>query len=300
MSRKIRKSDVNRFAGFAKKNPLLALLIVLVAVALLIWQSAEGRKNTVNVPMDGLYVHYIDVGQGDSELVCCNGEYMLIDAGEPDASDAVLEYLDRHGIDKLDYLVCTHSHSDHCGGLDAVVESLEVGTVFTSPYAGDSPSYEIFTDAVYDAGLELTVPELGESYRLGEASFSFIGPLEDYDNLNDDSLVMRLEYGDTSFLFTGDMTSKAEKDLINDGADLRCDVLKVGHHGSSGSSCYQFLYEAQPGIGVISCEKGNSYGHPHEETLSRLNDADVTVYRTDLEGSIVIFSDGMKVERKAA
>ena len=300
MSRKIRKSDVNRFAGFAKKNPLLALLIVLVAVALLIWQSAEGRKNTVNVPMDGLYVHYIDVGQGDSELVCCNGEYMLIDAGEPDASDAVLEYLDRHGIDKLDYLVCTHSHSDHCGGLDAVVESLEVETVFTSPYAGDSPSYEIFTDAVYDAGLELTVPVLGESYRLGEASFSFIGPLEDYDNLNDDSLVMRLEYGDTSFLFTGDMTSKAEKDLINDGADLRCDVLKVGHHGSSGSSCYQFLYEAQPGIGVISCEKGNSYGHPHEETLSRLNDADVTVYRTDLEGSIVIFSDGMKVERKAA
>ena len=300
MSRKIRKSDVNRFAGFAKKNPLLALLIVLVAVALLIWQSAEGRKNTVNVPMDGLYVHYIDVGQGDSELVCCNGEYMLIDAGEPDASDAVLEYLDALGIDRLDYLVCTHGHSDHCGGLDAVVESLGVETVFTSPYADDSPSYEIFTDAVYDAGLELTVPVLGESYRLGEASFSFIGPLEDYDNLNDDSLVMRLEYGDTSFLFTGDMTSKAEKDLINDGADLRCDVLKVGHHGSSGSSCYQFLYEAQPGIGVISCEKGNSYGHPHEETLSRLNDADVTVYRTDLEGSIVIFSDGMKVERKAA
>lgn len=300
MSRKVRKSDVNRFAGFAKKNPLLALVIVLVAVALLIWQSAEDRKNTVTVPMDGLYVHYIDVGQGDSELVCCNGEYMLIDAGEPDASDAVLEYLDRHGIDKLDYLVCTHSHSDHCGGLDAVVESLEVGTVFTSPYAGDSPSYEIFTDAVYGAGLELTVPELGESYRLGEASFSFIGPVEDYDNTNDDSLVMRLEYGDTSFLFTGDMTAKAEKDLINDGASLRCDVLKVGHHGSSGSSCYQFLYEAQPGIGVISCEKGNSYGHPHEETLSRLDDADVTVYRTDLEGSIVIFSDGMKVERKAA
>lgn len=300
MSRKVRKSDVNRFAGFAKKNPLLALVIVLVAVALLIWQSAEDGKNTVTVPMDGLYVHYIDVGQGDSELVCCNGEYMLIDAGEPEAADAVLEYLDRHGIDKLDYLVCTHSHSDHCGGLDAVVESLEVGTVFTSPYAGDSPSYEIFTDAVYDAGLELTVPELGESYRLGEASFSFIGPVEDYDNTNDDSLVMRLEYGDTSFLFTGDMTAKAEKDLINDGASLRCDVLKVGHHGSSGSSCYQFLYEAQPGIGVISCEKGNSYGHPHEETLSRLDDADVTVYRTDLEGSIVIFSDGMKVERKAA
>ena len=300
MSRKIRKSDVNRFAGFAKKNPLLALVIVLIVAALLIWQSAEERKNAVTVPMDGLYVHYIDVGQGDSELVCCNGEYMLIDAGEPGASDAVLEYLDALGIDKLDYLVCTHGHSDHCGGLDAVVESLEVETVFTSPYTGDSASYEIFTDAVYDAGLELTVPELGESYSLGEARFSFLGPLEDYDNTNDDSLVIRLEYGDTSFLFTGDMTAKAEKDLINDGARLRCDVLKVGHHGSSGSSCYQFLYEAQPSIGVISCENGNRYGHPHEETLSRLHDADVTVFRTDLEGSIVIFSDGMKVERKAA
>ena len=300
MSRKIRKSDVNRFAGFAKKNPLLALVIVLIVAALLIWQSAEEKKNAVTVPMDGLYVHYIDVGQGDSELVCCNGEYMLIDAGEPGASDAVLEYLDALGIDKLDYLVCTHGHSDHCGGLDAVVESLEVETVFTSPYTGDSASYEIFTDAVYDAGLELTVPELGESYSLGEARFSFLGPLEDYDNTNDDSLVIRLEYGDTSFLFTGDMTAKAEKDLINDGARLRCDVLKVGHHGSSGSSCYQFLYEAQPSIGVISCENGNRYGHPHEETLSRLHDADVTVFRTDLEGSIVIFSDGMKVERKAA
>ena len=300
MSRKIRKSDVNRFAGFAKKNPLLALVIVLIVAALLIWQSAEEKKNAVTVPMDGLYVHYIDVGQGDSELVCCNGEYMLIDAGEPGSSDAVLEYLGDLGIDKLDYLVCTHGHSDHCGGLDAVVESLEVETVFTSPYTGDSASYEIFTDAVYDAGLELTVPGLGESYSLGEARFSFLGPLEDYDNTNDDSLVIRLEYGDTSFLFTGDMTAKAEKDLINDGARLRCDVLKVGHHGSSGSSCYQFLYEAQPSIGVISCEKGNRYGHPHEETLSRLYDADVTVFRTDLEGSIVIFSDGMKVERKAA
>lgn len=300
MSKKIRKRDVNRFAGFAKKNPLLALVIVVIAVALLIWQSAEDRKSTVTVPMDGLYVHYIDVGQGDSELVCCGGEYMLIDAGEPSASDAVLEYLDGLGIDKLDYMVCTHGHADHCGGLDAVLENLEVETVFTSPYPGNGAAYEIFSDAAYAAGLDLTVPELGESYRLGEASFSFIGPLEEYDDVNDNSLVLRLEYGDTSFLFTGDMETKAEKDLINDGAELRCDVLKVGHHGSSGSSCYQFLYEAQPSIGVISCETGNRYGHPHEETLSRLEDADVTVYRTDLEGSIVIFSDGMKVERKAA
>ena len=300
MSKKVSKRDVNRFAGFAKKNPLLALVIVLIAVGLLIWQSIDSQKNRVTVPMDGLYVHYIDVGQGDRELVCCNGEYMLIDGGEPSASDELLNYLDKLGIEKLDYLVCTHAHADHCGGLDAVVEALEVETVFTSPYASDSPSYEIFADAVYAAGLDFTIPELEETFMLGGASFSFIGPLRDYDNQNDDSLVMRLEYGDTYFLFTGDMTAKAEKDLINDGTSLQCDVLKVGHHGSSGSSCYQFLYEAQPKIGIISCETGNSYGHPHEECLSRLSDADVTVYRTDLDGSIVIFSDGMKVERRAA
>lgn len=299
MNRKIRKSDVNKFARFAKKNPLLAVLIAALAIALLIWQSGEDKK-TVTEPMDGLYVHYIDVGEGDCELVCCGGEYMLIDAGEPAQSDTVVDYLASHGIDKLDYLVCTHGHADHCGGLDAVVEAVEVETVFTSPYVDSTHSYEIFTDAVYDAGLELTVPELGESFSLGEASFSFIGPLTDYGDHNDNSLVMRLEYGDTSFLFTGDMGEAAEKELLNDGAQLRCDVLKVGHHGSYGSSCYRFLREAQPSVGVISCQTGNRYGHPHEEALSRLEDAGVTVYRTDLEGSIVIFSDGMNIERKAA
>ena len=303
MSRKktsVRKSDVKGIMRFAKRYPILAVIIAVIVVGVFVFQSVQNNANKVTIPMDGLYVHYIDVGQGDSELICCGGEYMLIDAGEPSASDTVVDYLNDHGIEKLEYVVCSHGHADHCGGLDAVVENFDVGTVFTSPYPGDTSSYEIFSDAVSAKGLAMTVPELGESYSLGEARFEFIGPLEEYDNINDDSLVMRLEYGDTSFLFTGDMTSKAEKDLINDGADLRCDVLKVGHHGSSGSSCYQFLYEAQPGIGVISCEKGNSYGHPHEETLSRLNDADVTVCRTDLEGSIIIFSNGMEVTKKAA
>lgn len=298
----VNEKEIKSFLRFAKKYPIIAGIIVIILIGVFIF-SRFSDKGATKLPSDaseGLYVHYIDIGQGDAELVSCDGEYMLIDGGDVDKGEALAEYLEENGVERLEYVVCTHGHADHCGGLDEVISGFEVGEVLTSPYPGDRKVYEVFVDTCEECGVNVSAPEMGESFFLGEASFNFIGPLEDYDDLNANSLVMRLEYGQTSFLFTGDTTARAEKDLCNEGVKLKCDVLKVAHHGSSGSSCYRFLYEAQPSIAVISCGKDNSYGHPHEETVSRLVDCDARIYRTDTDGSVIIFSDGYGVERFAA
>ena len=141
-------------------------------------------------------------------------------------------------------------------------------------------------------GTSITVPSVGDTYSLGEASVTVLGPTKDYDETNDTSIVLKVQFGSTSFLFTGDQEADAEKDLIASGADLKADVLKVGHHGSNTSTSYQFLREVAPEYAVISCGTDNQYGHPHSETLSKLRDADCTVYRTDLQGDITCVSDG--------
>ena len=297
------KITYRKFKRFAKKHPILAVLILVVSIIAAVFVCAlEGTEsnNAASQMKDGMYVHYIDVGQGDAELICCGGEYMLIDGGDPDHGDFVAAYLRKLGIRKLDYLVCTHGDSDHCGGLDGVLEKIKAETVFVSPYGGDKPSYGIFLKAAEKAGCEIKVPEAGESYALGDAVIRFIGPVEDMGDENNNCLVLRAEYGDTDFLFTGDMGRLGENALINGGAELKCDVLKVAHHGSSSSTGYYFLRETAPSTAVISCGRNNAYGHPHESVLSRLKDAEVTVYRTDLGGDIIIFTDGHKIERKTA
>lgn len=273
------------------------LVIVLIIVAAAVYFFGES-EDEISVPMDGLYVHYIDIGQGDAALVQCGGEFMLIDGGDYEADTALIEYLEAQGVETLDYVVCTHSHADHCGSLDKAVEHFGAQVVFISPYNSESNQFSQLLEAAESVGAELGSPEMGVEYSLGEATFSFIGPVEEYDDQNNNSLVMRLKYGNRSFLFTGDMERKAENDLMDSGASVKCDVLKVGHHGSSTSSSYRFIYEAQPSIAVISCGEGNSYGHPHDEVMSRLSDADITVYRTDLEGSIVLFCDGIDITKK--
>ena len=244
-------------------------------------------------------VHFIDVGQGDSILISGGGENVLIDAGENDKGEVVLAYLAENEVEKIDLAVGTHPHSDHIGGMDTVLEGITVEKLIM-PDVPDSivpttKTYLSVLSSAEDTGTEMSYSYPGDTYSLCGGTFTVLGPIEDYTDLNSESLVIRFDFGDTSFLFTGDQEKDAEADLVDSGANLSADVLKVGHHGSYTSTSEKFLSEVSPSIAVISCGQGNDYGHPHDEVVERLESADAEIYRTDLLGSIVITSDGQSL-----
>lgn len=240
-------------------------------------------------------VHYIDVGQGDCSLVLCDGEAMLIDGGESSESSKVYSYLRNHGIDHLEYIVATHAHSDHIGGLSGALNYATVDVALCPVTSYDSKTFDSFVKYLGQQGVSITVPTAGSTFTLGSASVTILGPQKDYDEPNDTSIVMKIVYGNTSFLFTGDAERTSEADILDAGYDLSATVLKVGHHGSDTSTSYPFLREIMPEYGIIQVGEDNSYGHPTEDTLSRLRDAEVKVYRNDLQGTIICTSDGETV-----
>ena len=243
----------------------------------------------------GLEIHYIDVGQADSSLIICNDETMLIDGGNVSDSRLLVSYIKNLGITKLDYVVCTHAHEDHVGGLSGPLNVFEIGTVYGPKVENDIKTYDDFKKSALKKVEEIKHPEVGEMITLGESEITFLAPVTDYEDLNDTSIALRLLFGETSFLFTGDATYNAEYDIIDTELILKSDVYKVAHHGSSSSNSYRFLREVMPKYAIISCGEDNSYGHPHKETLSRLNDLESEVYRTDLSGNIVLKSDGKNI-----
>ena len=248
------------------------------------------------LPEDSTFeVHYLDVGQGDCSLVLCDGHAMLIDGGESSESSKVYAYLKQHGISHLDYMVATHAHSDHIGGLSGALNYATVDTAFCPATDYDSKTFDSMVKYLDKQGIGITVPSAGDEFMLGSAHVQVLGPQKIYDDPNDTSIVMKVTYGETSFLFTGDAERTAEADILDAGYDLSSTVLKVGHHGSDTSTSYPFLREIMPEYAVIQVGKDNSYGHPTEDTLSRLRDAEVKVYRNDLQGDIVCSSDGKTV-----
>ena len=237
-------------------------------------------------------MRFLDVGQALSVLVECDGQYMLYDGGNVDDGSYVVSYLQNMGIEELQYVFCSHAHEDHVGGLAAVLAYFPANHVYSPVTEASTKCFQNFVKYTQQQGLAVEVPTVGTVWQLGSATVTMLGPVAQYNDTNDTSIVLRVDYGSTSFLLTGDMESDAERDLVNSGANLKADVLQVGHHGSSTSTSYVFLNAVLPEMGVISCGVDNKYGHPHEETLSILRDAGVDVYRTDLLGTVVIGSDG--------
>ena len=251
--------------------------------------SAAAAVDTVEAPFE---MHFIDVGQALSVLVECDGQYMLYDGGNVDDGSLVVSYLQSQGVEQLEYVFCSHAHEDHVGGLAAALAYFPAYHVYSPVTEASTKCFKDFVKYTQQQGLQVEVPAVGTTWPLGGATVTMVGPVAQYSDTNDTSIVLRIEYGSTSFLLTGDMEKTAETDLVNSGVNLRADVLQVGHHGSSTSTGYLFLNAVLPEMGVISCGTGNKYGHPHEETLSILRDAKVDVYRTDLQGTITIGSDG--------
>ena len=247
---------------------------------------------------NGLTVQFIDVGQADCALLQCDGAFMLIDGGNRDDSQLVVSFLEQQGVKELDAVVCTHAHEDHVGGLPAVLAVYPTKAVYAPTNTYSSNIFDKFVYYTDQQGLDTTIPAPGDRFSLGQAEVTVLGPVKSYPETNDTSIVLQVQYGATTFLFTGDMESEAENDMLDywDGkVDWKTDVLKVGHHCSNSSTSYRFLNEISPEYGVISLGKDNSYGHPHKEPMSRLNQAGVTILRTDELGTIQAVSDGAEV-----
>ena len=240
-------------------------------------------------------VHFIDVGQADAILVLCDGKTMLIDGGNKADSNLMYAYLQKHNISHLDYVIGTHAHEDHIGGIAGALQYATVDTVYCPTKSYSTQAFKNFVKAVNNRGANIEIPTIGTTFNLGSAVCTILAVNTDNKDLNNTSIVMRVVYGENSFLFTGDAEDVVEKKLLESGVTLKSDVLKVGHHGSNSSTTYTFLREVMPEYAVICVGSDNTYGHPTENTLSRLRDADVTTFRTDKQGDIICVSDGKNI-----
>ena len=279
-----------------RKNSIAAIIIVAVLAITGYWGATNiFDLSDSHVLADGeAAVHYIDVGQGDSVLIQTTQGSVLIDGGDTSMGARVVEYLKDAGVSEIAYVIATHPHADHIGGLIAVLGEFPVGTLIMPNVAHTTVTFERFLDAIEANDIPLREPVADSSFSVGEAIFTIIAPnSENYQDLNNYSVSLRMVAGSTAFIFTGDAEALSETEMLRH--DLSADILYVGHHGSRTSTTQDFLDAVNPSVAVISAGEGNSYNHPNEEVLERLESAGVRIYRTDYNGNIVMVTDGTDI-----
>ena len=279
------------------KKTMLIVGILLVISLIYTYFTTEMHKIDPEEISENLSVTYLDVGQGDSSFIeFPNGKCMLIDASISSMGEKIANHIAAKGYEKIDYLVATHPHSDHIGGMADITSYFEIGTAYLPDAVTDTKVYTNFLKTLKKMNVAVEKAQSGANFSEGDVKVEFLGPISaEYEDLNNYSAVVKITYNKKSFLFTGDAEDIVETELLNSGANLKADVLKVGHHGSSSSTTQEFLDAVDPEIAIISCGKDNDYGHPHKEVLNRLKDAEIKIYRTDVNGNIPIISNGLEV-----
>lgn len=278
---------------------LFIAIILTIAINYLDLDNALTNNNITepllnNVVSTDLQVYFIDVGQADSILIANNDNYMLIDAGNNEDGDKLVKFLKNQGIKKFNYVIGTHPHEDHIGGLDNVINNFEIDKIYLPDVTTTTKSFDEVINSLEDNNLSITIPKVGETFELGEAKLKVLYSGTDSEELNNSSIVVKMVFGDYSYLFTGDATSKIEEMIINEDIDV--DVLKVAHHGSPYSTTPKFISKVKPKYAIISVGKENNFGHPSQNIINRIKLYTDKIYCTDELGTIVFNSNGKDIE----
>ena len=301
---------VDKVKNLKKSSPILLVLLVVLVIgaAAAAWHfgfldNLLQGDDTVPavVAVDGnIEMHFVDVGQADAVFIITDGGTMLIDAGSnrSHSGPRLVEYLHDLGVTEITYVVATHPHEDHIGGMHLVLNEFTIGEVLMPDITHTTRTFERMITAIEDNNIPTRAPEVGSTINLGGAVFTVIHPNSDrYSNLNDWSISFRMQFGNVSMVTTGDAEARAEREMIEAGHYLNADILRLGHHGSRTSTTQEFLDAVDPSIIIIQVGADNKYGHPHTEVMDRIHAAGIDrIYRNDLHGDIILTTDGTNID----